>query len=427
MGIQKSPKRTTLLKACRYARVWRLGLVAVWSALTCGPSVYAQQSLSLSEAIHEALASASARIAEALVDSSRGQVRQAGLHPNPRLYLQSEDIRPWANNFSFANQTEDYGYLGETFELDGKRSKRMALAQANLRRSDDAQRRTMQEIVGAAAASYWSATVNDSIAELLKRDLIAVDQIVQFDKERVDAGATKGVDLIRMQVERDRIALSLGSAERDADLGRIELSRRIGRPVARDLRLSDDITKVASPLPMDIQTALEQRADLAEARDQVQAAEADLKLQHSLAWPDPDVLAGYKRNSGADTLFTSVQIPLPIRNRNQGEIQRAEAQVRLARATLEKTELAVRADVEAATHNFQREQEMVVQTLPELRTHAQQNLDILTEAYRLGGVDLLRYIDAERTRIEVEVTALRTLAEYQQSVLRLQLAYGGRP
>ena len=94
-----------------------------------------------------------------------------------------------------------------------------------------------------------------------------------------------------------------------------------------------------------------------------------------------------------------MQILLPFRNRNQGEIARAQARVRLAQASLQQTELVIRADVEAATDNYRREQQMVQQTLPQMRERARKNLDILTEAYRIGGVDLLRYIDAERTEI----------------------------
>ena len=62
-----------------------------------------------------------------------------------------------------------------------------------------------------------------------------------------------------------------------------------------------------------------------------------------------------------------------------------------------------------------------------MRANAKENLRLMTEAYRIGGVDLLRYLDAERTEFDVEVSALKTLAEYQQAALRLQLSYGVRP
>ena len=118
---------------------------------------------------------------------------------------------------------------------------------------------------------------------------------------------------------------------------------------------------------------------------------------------------------------------LPVRNRNQGEIERAKASIAAAQASLELVQQQVRADVEAAQQNYALQREIVQQTLPDMRARAKTNLSILTEAYRIGGVDLLRYLDAERTEIDVEVNALRTLTEFQQSALRLQLAYGVQP
>jgi cobalt-zinc-cadmium efflux system outer membrane protein len=89
--------------------------------------------------------------------------------------------------------------------------------------------------------------------------------------------------------------------------------------------------------------------------------------------------------------------------------------------------MSVHADVTSAEEGYSRQREIVEHVLPDMRSRAQQNLAIMNDAYRTGGIDLLRYIDAERTAIDVEVSALRSLADYQQSVLRLTLAYGERP
>ena len=62
-----------------------------------------------------------------------------------------------------------------------------------------------------------------------------------------------------------------------------------------------------------------------------------------------------------------------------------------------------------------------------MRAKAKENLELMTEAYRIGGVDLLRFLDAERTEFDVEVNALRTFSDFQQAALRLQLSYGMQP
>ncbi len=383
--------------------------------------------LSLHAAIEQAQSSPQAREAQDRVDAYQGGVTQAGLRPNPRVYLQSEDIRPWADNFSFANQTEDYGELAQLFELGGKRSGRLAVARASLQQTEAERTLLLQQIAGQVAAAYWSAVVSEGVARLLEDDMQAVDAIVGYNKERVQAGAMRGVDLLRVQIERDRLQLALAAARRDVLLTRIELFKQMGREPNKEIKLTDALDAYQPIETQAIAAVLTNRADVAVAREAVGVATAEVKLQHAQGVPDLDIFGGYKRNNGTNTLYTAIQIPLPFSNRNQGEIERAKATVRLAQDRLLQLELVVRADVTAAEETYTLQQQVVQTVLPDMRSRAKQNLAIMDDAYRTGGVDLLRYLDAERTAFDIEVTALHTLAEFQQAGLRLQLAYGVRP
>jgi outer membrane protein, heavy metal efflux system len=386
-----------------------------------------QTTLSLHDAIQQARNSPYARIAQAQVNAAQGMVTQAGLRPNPRLFLQSEDLRPWGNNFDFANNTEDYGYISQTIETAGKRSGRLRFADANLHVTEAADAFQLQQLAGRVAASYWNAVSTARISQLLAQDLTAVDDMVRYHQERVNAGAMRGADLLRMQIERDRLFIALQAAQRDAAMARVDLGRQIGHPIGRNVELSDSIDAIESVPHEELADVLAQRPDAMVAQQAVAAAEADLKLQKSLRVPDLDLLGGYKRNSGANTLYGGLQIPLPFTNRNQGEVQRAAANVQGAQAQLDQMKLTVQADVDAATEAYAREQAIVENTLPDMRDRARKDLAIMSDAYRTGGVDLLRYIDAERTEIDVETSALRTLAEFHLSALRLKLAYGEQP
>ena len=408
-----------------------LSLVCILAALpdarAGGQSPTSSGSLSLHEAIQQAEASPQAREGQDRVDAARGTLIQAGLRPNPRLYLQSEDLRPWANNFDFPNATEDYGYLGQLFELGGKRARRIDVAKSQVRQADAERLLLTQQIAGRVAAAYWTAVANAEIARLLEADMKAVDEIVRYNQARVDAGAMSGVDLIRVQIERDRLLLALEAARREVILSRIDLFRQMGRVPDTKVELSDSLDSTR-PVPTEsVNVVLAARADVAVAREAVAMAEAEIKLQRAIGVPDPDLLAGYKRNGGDNTLFTSLQIPLPFGNRNQGEVARAEANARLAKDRLQQLELTAGADVAAAQEAYTHQQAVVRDILPDMRARAKQNLAIMDDAYRTGGVDLLRYLDAERTAFDVEVSALRTLAEFQQAALRLQLAYGVQP
>jgi cobalt-zinc-cadmium efflux system outer membrane protein len=406
-----------------------MALVFVLAALWCGCHKMTAQSsagLSLHDAVERALRSPQTLVLDSEVEQAQGLMRQAGLRPNPKLYLQSEDLRPWADSFDFADHTEDYAYLGQTIEIDGKRSKRIAVAQARLQQSQAARTTRIRELIRRVTFAYWTAAGQQRIVNLLKQDMAAVDEMVRYHKERVDAGAMKGVDLLRMQIERDRLFITLRSAERDAEQSRLDLFKQIGIP-ATDVVLIDPIEAIPSVEPVNADTVLAQRPDIMATQSSVRAAEANLRLQRANAVPDPDLFGGYKRNIGDNTAYGGLQLSLPFSNRNQGEIQRAQAAVNAARAEMAVLEQQVLTEIKQASSNYQAQREIVEKVLPDMRQRARQNLDIVREAYRIGGIDLLRFIDAERTEFDVEVSAVRAMAQLQQSAVQLQLAYGVQP
>jgi cobalt-zinc-cadmium efflux system outer membrane protein len=411
----------------------RRGVKLVSSAVVMLAAVFisssrAQQGLSLHQAIEEGMRSPAALAYQGVAEQASALIQQAKLRPNPRLFLQSEDLRPWDSNFSLAENSESYIYAGQTLELDGKRGKRIDLATANASRAEATLDLKRQELASRIANAYWSLAAAKAAVSLEQQNLDSADAVVRYHHERVDAGAMRRVDLLRMELERDRVRIALQTAQRDREEARLQLFREIGRTsLVGDPQLTDPLTLIEPVEEVPIETALAKRPDVIAARDEVASARADVRLQHAAAVPDPDLIAGYKRNTGSNTLYSSVQIPLPFQNRNQGEIARAEASIRTAEALKAKTDLAARADIEAARAAYERSRDIVQTSLPDMQNRAKEHLSILDDAYRTGGTDLLRYIDARRLAVEVELSALQRLAEYHTSAARLRLAYGDQP
>src|SRR5260370_37884152 len=107
--------------------------------------------------------------------------------------------------------------------------------------------------------------------------MAAVDDMVRYHRERVDAGAMRGVDLLRMQIERDRLVIALEAAHREMALTRIELSRQMGQPLDPHVQLTDSIDSLVPIESQSVATVLASRADVAAAREAVTAAQAEIK------------------------------------------------------------------------------------------------------------------------------------------------------
>jgi outer membrane protein, heavy metal efflux system len=392
-------------------------------------SANAQAGLSLAEAIQEALArNPAAQASRYRIEASEALITQSGLRPNPRLILQTENTRFWDGPFSFPNETDNFAYLSQTFEAGGKRDRRRELAQNNALRSRTERDVVARTIASRVAFAYWNTASARDLLRLLRLDVERYDEIVTYHRNRFEQGAASEFDLMRVMLERDRLIATTRAAERDLQLARISLSRELGRDQDPNIDPSETLQSPAAVLPaVDLKLALERRPEWRLAAQNIATSEANARLQESIANPDPEVYFGYKRTSGLNTMMGGVQINLPFTNRNQGAIAAAQAETRAFQAAQLAVQRQIRTEIELAQTNVQARGSLLTEVLGPMRERAADLARIAQAAYREGGFDLLRVLDAERTRIETLIAYQRALGEYQQSVTELRIAMGELP
>lgn len=386
----------------------------------------AQNRLTLEQAVQEALrVYPQAAFADARVAEASGQQTQAGLRPNPRMTLQTEDIRPSSPGlpFSFVDSTEDYFLLAQVIETGGKRGRRVDVANAALGASEIEREQVRRQIVAQVSRAYWIAVAARRVRELADQNLRTYEEDVTYSSNRVKEGVAAEADLMRIEIERDRARSSLLTAAREVDQTAVQLFRAMGRMDFATVQLTGSLEDTGAVALPDVTRALAMRTEMRIAQRENQRAQADLRLQRADAKPDPEAFVGYKRNIGLDTAYAAMQLDLPVRNRNQGNIASAAARTREAEANLRMVELSVRAELEAAQREYLAERQLL-QDLPRTVTRAEESERLARAAYREGALDLLRLLDAERSRIQIQVEYFRALADLQQSVVNLQLASG---
>jgi cobalt-zinc-cadmium efflux system outer membrane protein len=181
-------------------------------------------------------------------------------------------------------------------------------------------------------------------------------------------------------------------------------------------------------LTMDItalrESALTERSDIRLANAEVSAAKERLALERGRAKPDITPFAGYKRVGSDNTLLFGVNVPLKIRDRNEGEITRAETDLKTAEARLQIAKNRALAEVESAYAALQAARELVETFQNELLKQADESRDITVSAYEEGGTELLPVLEAQRTRSDVRHEYFKTLFDYQASLVALELAVG---
>jgi cobalt-zinc-cadmium efflux system outer membrane protein len=402
-----------------------------WLAVAMPALAIGQTGLTLRGALDRALSShpALAVSAQRIEATSAARV-QAGLSPNPKLVLQSENTRPYGDRtgFVFWRDTDDFAYLQNTFETSGKRQKRITLAESGVRRAELERDLLRRQIASRVAQAYWAAAGAHRLYDLLADAGRTLQQTVQYHEIRVREGAMAEADLLRVRLEAQRLAISANQALLDAERTRIQLQREMGESNFPPITLAESVESDSGSEPgTDVQGALENRTEIQLARSSIELARANLRLQQSNATPNLDVLFGYKRTSGLDTMIGGVQFDLPLRNRNQGSISQAAAEIKGAELSLAAAEALVRAEVQAARTDYELRRDQVTKLLGPMVEQASATYRIAEAAYREGGSDLLRLLDAQRVRIEAQMAHARGLAELRQSRAALQTALGELP
>jgi cobalt-zinc-cadmium efflux system outer membrane protein len=174
--------------------------------------------------------------------------------------------------------------------------------------------------------------------------------------------------------------------------------------------------------------ALEHRADRQVAQATEARNRADLRLQQALGVVDFTWGAEYRRQAGPIGLSNSVGVffsaPLPLFNKNQGEIAAAEIHVDQALQQTAAVESVIRADVRAAFEEYQTTAALVAGIEHDLLDPARQARDIATYTYRAGATTLVEVIDSERAWIDANQSYHDAQADYRRAVAHLNAAVG---
>ena len=401
-------------------------LFLLFLALCCGSQLCA---LTLDQALREALAAHPLlAVSQSRIESAEGKSMQARLRPNPLFVYQSEDFRTWESpGHRFWQESDHFFYLQQTFETASKRARRMDLAKANENRAAIELLAQKQQIAARVRNAFWDAFGAQERAERLGKLRDGFEELLEYHRVQVQEGLMAEADLIRVRLEAEKLSLLQSAARVELQRQLVRLQREMGRSEISDFRLEGEFTLLPAPAPETISSAFERRAEVKLAEQIIAVAAAQVALETAAAKPNVDGVYGYKRSKEFDTVMWGFQTQLPLFNKNEGNIASATAESRLARQAIVVTKALVKAEFEGSRRELELRRTQLEGSLRQLRDHARQTLEIAQSAYKLGGADLLRLLDAQRQLLDVEQLYLDAQVACQQAQAGVEAAMGVLP
>ncbi|MDG9884326.1 TolC family protein [Pseudomonas sp. GD04058] len=377
-------------------------------------------SLSLPQALAAALernpAMAAARQEIGIADGAR---RQAGLMPNPELSYEVEDTR---RNTSTTTVT-----LSQPLELGGKRGARIEVASLGQNLARLRLEQQVNDLRAEVTQAFHAALRAEAGVELARQSLELTERGLRVVTGKVGAGKSSPVEATRAEVQLAEARLQLGRAEREQDVAWRHLAQVIGSPVATfDQLLSPSLSPGLPPDPEQLLARLEQTAELRQAAAQIEQNEAELGSEKALRIPDLTVSLGsqYDRAERERVNVVGLSLPLPLFDRNQGNVLAAARRADQARDLRNAVELRLRSEIRSALNQWATAMDEVGAYDRTILPAARQAVDTATRGFEMGKFGFIEVLDAQRTLISVREQYLAALAAASDARARVERVYG---
>ncbi len=353
------------------------------------------------------------------VEAAAAQVLQGSLRPNPELSYQTED----ASRISRTSSVE----LGLPFETAGKREARVRAADLGRQVAlSDLDGRALR-VRAAVVAAFFDVLAAQELAVLAADSVRLAQRATDIAAKRVAAGKVSPVEETRARVAEAGVRVTQTQSDSELRNARRRLSSLWGNPTPNFSSAQGEVERLAELPPAD---AIEQRLAtsplLQRAQRELERRRSLVSLEQSRAVPDFMLSVGVRRSleTPGNLALLGVTVPLPVANRNQGNILEALRREDKARDELFATQVALVSDVQQALERVRARRDESELLRRDVLPGARSAYDAATIGFENGKFSFLEVLDAQRTLFAVKSQYLNALANFHRAQAELESLLG---
>jgi len=369
------------------------------------------------------------------VQESKAQEITAFLRPNPDLGLSVDgtQIAPNRGVWQPFSGTFETPSVSQLIERRHKRHLRLESAKKGTVIAESNHTDLERTLLFNLRNAFVSALQSKAVLQLAKDNLAYWDHILEISRTRFQAGDMAQIDLDRLELQRVQYESDVQTAEVNLRTAKIQLLTLLNdrSPIEEfDVTGTYDFNDQLQSPDEFRKIALDTRPDLRAAIQAVDKAQTDHKLAIANGSTDPTLSGWYTHNSSTNnpfainTIGVSVNIPLRIFDRNQGEKLRTQLDIKRSEKLREAAEAQVLSDVDSGYAT-------VDSTLILLRPYKAKYLDMSVRvrdtvlfSYQHGGASLLDFLNAESDYRSVQLNYVNLVGSYLTAAAQLNMAVG---
>ena len=368
---------------------------------------------------------------------------QANLRPNPSVFAdweylplyspseQNSKLYPPGTSIGDYLHDNTEGDIGLTylFERGKKRQHRFQAAKDVTAQARSVVADNERTLTFNVAALFFNVQLAESTLDLATKDVNSFQKTTDISEITYKAGGMSEDDFLKIELQLLQYQTDYEQALMAKDQALDDLRNMLGYDaVPADYDVAGDFAyKPVTANMEDLQLkALQNRPDLRAAQQGVTAATSQWELQKADGKVDVTGQGNYSHVNGINAATVYVSVPLPVFNRNQGNIAQARYAITQSQEQEKATNDQVLTDVHDAYMGLKENERIIVFYQSKYLAVADKDRDIAEYAYRHGAASLLDFLDAERTYRATQLAYRQALASYLTALEQLREAVGSR-
>jgi cobalt-zinc-cadmium efflux system outer membrane protein len=369
------------------------------------------------------------------IDESRAAEITAYLRPNPDFGLAADgtQLTPYLGIYRPFSGTQISPSISYLHEREHKRELRRDQAKESTAIAESSYNDAARGLLFNLQAAFVNVLQAKAFLENARLNLTYWDHELEVDRKRLEAGDMAPVDVNRLELQRVQFESDFETATVNLRTAKIQILTLLNdrTPIEKfDVTGRYDFSEELRPLEEYRNTALAARPDLKVALQNVDLAKITYDLAVSNGSTDPTFSVWWTHNPSFsnpydfNTVGASVNIPLRIFDRNQGEKARTQVDISRNQRLRDAAEAQVFSDVDSAYYTLIQNVNLLKPYKAKYVKMAADVRDRVEFSYHNGGNSLLDYLDAEKSYRDVRLAYLNLIGSYLTAAAQMDMAVG---
>ena len=345
------------------------------------------------------------------VDAS---VIQAGTLPNPTLEFGMQDTQRATR--------ETTVQISQPIELGGKRGLRIQAAESGRNAASAELHAKVSEIRANVTTAFFDVLTAQERLYLARDSVEVAERATTTAAKRVIAGKVSPVEETKARVAEAGVRLELLKAKSELGSTRKRLTGFWGNVIPRFERAEGQLESLPElPELSELSRRLASAPMLARARIEVDRRQALANLERSRRIPDVSINLGIKRSEelGRNQAIFGVSVPLPLFDRNQGNVLESLRRTDKAKDELSATETRLDSELAQAYEKLNTSRQEAEALQKEILPGAKSAYDAAVTGFEFGKFAFLDVLDAQRTLLQTKSQYLRALSDAHRAAAEI--------